>query len=220
MEKTPEAVDAFLEGRFCADDADMAGVLERNRQAGLAAIDVSPLQARLLTILAAATGARRILEVGTLGGYSTIALARGAGAEGQVVTLEIDSNAAATARANFTACGFADRITLLDGAAADSLARLEAKTPAPFDLTFIDADKVNNPLYIEAAIRLSRPGALILVDNVVREGRVLDASSEDPSIQGTRAAVALLADHPRLEATAIQTVGAKDWDGLALARVI
>ena len=220
MTVTPHAVDAWLESQFCAEDDALAAVLARNSAAGLPPIDVSPLQARLLTLLAAVTGARRILEVGALGGYSTIALARGAGPDGRVVTLEIDPNAAATARANFEACGVADRITLIEGAAADTLAGLSTDDDPPFDLSFIDADKVNNPVYIEHAVRLSRPGGLIIVDNVVRDGRVLDAHSDDPSVQGTREAVARLARHPRLEATAIQTVGAKDWDGLALARVL
>jgi predicted O-methyltransferase YrrM len=173
----------------------------------------------LLHLLARAAGARRILEIGTLGGYSTIWLARALPEQGRVVTLEIDPHHAEVARANLDRAGIGARVEIRVGPALDTLAALQAAGDVPFDLVFIDADKQNNANYVQAAIGLARPGALIIVDNVVREGRVLEAESGDPMVQGTRRLFDMLADEPRLDATAIQTVGVKKWDGLVVALV-
>ena len=195
------------------------GVLEANAAAGLPPIDVSPAQGKFLYLLAKAAGSRRILEVGTLGGYSTIWLARALPIDGILVTLEIDPHHAEVARANLEAAGARDRVEVRVGPALDSLAALAREQGPPFDLVFIDADKEHNADYVRAAIGLARAGALIVVDNVVREGRVLDEHSTDPNIRGTRRLFDTLASEPRLEATAIQTVGAKKWDGFVLAVV-
>jgi predicted O-methyltransferase YrrM len=201
------------------DDPALDAALEANKAGGLPAIDVSPVQGKLLHLLARAAGARRILEVGTLGGYSTIWLARALPDDGRVVTLEIDPHHAEVARANLDRAGIGARVDIRVGPALETFAALTAAGEAPFDLVFIDADKQNNANYVRAAIGLARPGALIIVDNVVREGRVLDADSEDPMVQGTRRLFDMLADEPRLDATAIQTVGVKKWDGLVVALV-
>jgi len=189
--------------------------LAANAAGGLPDIDVSPAQGRMLHLLARMAGARRILEVGTLGGYSTIELARALPDNGELVTLEIDSHHADVARANVAAAGLQDRVAVITGPALDSLATLDG----PFDFVFIDADKENNAAYVDHAIRLSRPGTTIAVDNVIREGGILDAASEDPRVQGTRALFEMVAADPRLTATAVQTVGVKKWDGFLLAVV-
>jgi predicted O-methyltransferase YrrM len=209
------AVDHYIEERLLGADAALAATLAANAAAGLPDIDVSPAQGRMLNLFVRMTGARRVLEVGTLGGYSTIELARAVGEGGSVVSLEIDPHHAAVARANIAAAGLSARVEVVTGAAEESLKRLD---PA-FDLTFIDADKPNNVTYLQHALRLARSGSVIVVDNVVREGGVLDAGSDDPRIQGTRALFDAIADEPRLTATAIQTVGAKKWDGFLLAVV-
>ena len=208
------AVDAYIGDRLLGDDPVLAAVLAANAAAGLPDIDVSPAHGRLLHLLARMMGARRILEIGTLGGYSTICLARALPEDGRLVTLEIDPHHAAVARENLARAGVAGKVELIIGPAADTLARLEG----PFDFVFIDADKPSNPVYLKEAIRLSRPGTAILVDNVVREGGVLDAESADDRIAGTRALFEAAAE-PRLAATAIQTVGVKKWDGFLLALV-
>jgi len=209
------AVDDYIGDRLLGEDPVLAAVLAANAAAGLPDIDVSPAHGRLLQLLARMMGARRILEIGTLGGYSTICLARALPEDGRVVTLEIDPHHAAVARENLARAGVADKVELIIGPAADTLARLEG----PFDFVFIDADKPSNPVYLKEAIRLSRPGTAILVDNVVREGGVLDADSADDRIAGTRALFEAAAAEPRLAATAIQTVGVKKWDGFLLALV-
>lgn len=209
------AVDRYIGDRLLADDAALSGALAANAAAGLPDIDVSPPQGRMLHLFARMAGARRILEIGTLGGYSTIELARALPPEGRLVSLEIDPHHAAVARGNVAAAGLADRVEIVVGPAVDSLARLDG----PFDLVFIDADKQGNADYVRAAIRLSRPGTVIVVDNVVREGEVIDADSDDPRVRGTRALFDLVAGEPRLSATAIQTVGSKKWDGFLLAIV-
>jgi predicted O-methyltransferase YrrM len=180
---------------------------------------VSPAQGKFLYLLAKSTAARHILEVGTLGGYSTIWLARALPADGRLVTLEIDPHHAEVARRNLEEAGVGDRVEVRVGPALDSLAALAKERIGPFDFVFIDADKEHNADYVDAAIDLARPGALILVDNVVREGGVLDDRSTDSKILGTRRLYDTLANEPRLEATAIQTVGAKKWDGFILAVV-
>lgn len=189
------------------------GALRASAEAGLPAYDVSPAQGALLEVLARSVRAERVLEVGTLAGYSALWLAR-SGA--RVVTLEVSEAHARVARANFARAGLADRIELVVGSAADTLPSIEG----PFDLVFVDADKPSNPLYLEHALRVARVGALIVVDNVVREGRVLDGSSDDPSVRGVRALFDRVEREPRLRATAIQTVGAKGHDGFLIATVL
>ena len=182
---------------------------------GLPPHEVTPLQGRLLELLARAVRARSILELGTLGGYSTIWLARGLAPGGRVTTLEAEPGYAEVARANIARAGLADIVDLRVGPALASLPLLEG----PFDLIFIDADKRSNPQYLEEALRLSRPGTLIVADNVVRDGTVLDEASTDPTVQGVRRFLEMLAAEPRVDATAIQTVGSKGWDGFVLATV-
>ncbi|HRO12679.1 O-methyltransferase [Amaricoccus sp.] len=209
------AVDGYLAGVLLGDDPALAATLAANAAAGLPAIDVSPLQGKLLHILARMAGARRILEIGTLGGYSTIWLARALPEGGRVVSLEAEARHAEVARANIAKAGLADRVEVVVGPALGSLPTLEG----PFDLVFIDADKRGNPDYLAWALRLSRPGTVIVCDNVVRDGAVADAASRDPGVLGTRRFFEMLAAEPRLTATAVQTVGAKGWDGFAIAIV-
>lgn len=218
METDWARVDDYIVEKLLAGDR-LAEVLEANAAAGLPAIDVSPAQGRLLYLLARATGARRILEIGTLGGYSTIWLARALDPGGRIVTLELEARHAEVARRNLDRAGVGEMVEIRLGEALASLAALAEEPSAPFDLVFIDADKEQNADYLKAAIGLARPGALIIVDNVVREGRVLDDRSADPNIHGTRRLYDMLASEPRLEATAIQTVGAKKWDGIIVAVV-
>jgi predicted O-methyltransferase YrrM len=217
-DKNWAAVDDYIVDRLVGGDQPQAA-LEANAAAGLPAIDVSPAQGKFLYLLAKSTAARHILEVGTLGGYSTIWLARALPADGRLVTLEIDPHHAEVARRNLEEAGVGDRVEVRVGPALDSLAALAKERIGPFDFVFIDADKEHNADYVDAAIDLARPGALILVDNVVREGGVLDDRSTDSKILGTRRLYDTLANEPRLEATAIQTVGAKKWDGFILAVV-
>lgn len=209
-------MDSYIEDRLLPADPVLAAVLAESEKAGLPAIAVSPAQGRMLHIFALMLGARRILEIGTLGGYSTICLARALPADGQVVTLEYDPHHAEVARANFVQAGLAGRIDLRLGRAADTLPVLAAEAGAPFDLIFIDADKPSNPLYFEWALKLSRPGTLIVCDNVVRRGAVADPESADPNVIGTRRLFELAGDTPHLVSTAVQTVGAKGYDGFAL----
>ncbi len=209
-----EAVDAHLDGLFAPPDPALEGALAASAAAGLPPISVSPTQGRLLSILAVSVGAQRILEVGTLGGYSAVWLARALPEEGRLVTLELDRHHAEVARANLAAAGLAEQTDVRVGPAADTLRELQP----PFDFVFIDADKASTPTYLTEALRLTRPGGMIVIDNVVRDGSVLDAHG-DAAVQGVRRVLAMLAADPRLDATAIQTVGAKGWDGLAIARV-
>jgi predicted O-methyltransferase YrrM len=215
-----DAVDDFITSALLPDDASLADTAAAAAAAGLPPIAVSAPQGALLGVLAGAIGARRVLEIGTLGGYSTLWLARALPADGVLISCEIDPAHAAVATASLAAAGVADRVEVRVGPALDTLDALHGVRVEPFDLTFIDADKANNPRYLEHAVALSRRGSLILVDNVVRGGEVLDADSEDPSIVGTRAVYDLVGRHPRLEATVIQTVGSKGYDGLLIARVV
>jgi predicted O-methyltransferase YrrM len=210
------AVDAYIAERLVADETFEA-VMAANAAAGLPAIDVSPAQGKLLYLMARMIGARRMLEIGTLGGYSTIWLARALPEGGKVVTLEAMPRHAEVARANFALAGVADRIELRLGFALDSLAALAREGVEPFDLVFIDADKGNNPHYLDWAVKLGRPGTLIITDNVVRDGEILNSASRDEDVVGTRALFDRLSSDPRLSATAIQTVGSKGWDGFAFA---
>jgi len=212
-------VDHLLTEALVPTDPALDAALEASAAAGLPPINVSPNQGKLLQLLARLQGARRILEIGTLGGYSTIWLARALPKGGRLITLEADPKRAEVARANLGRAGLAEVVELRVGRALDTLPGLAAEGRGPFDLTFIDADKRSNPEYFAWALRLSRPGALIIVDNVVRGGAVLDAGSEDESVQGVRRLFGLLAAEGRVSATAIQTVGSKGYDGLVIALV-
>lgn len=211
------AIDDYLAGHLLGEDAGLDAALVNNEAKGLPPIDVSAVQGKLLYLLAKMAGARRVLEVGTLGGYSTIWLARALLQGGQVVTLELEPHNAAIARENLDRAGVGEKVEIVVGAAGDSLA---AMAPGdPFDFVFIDADKQSNSRYVHEAIRLGRPGTTIIVDNVVRDGGVIDADSTNTQIVGTRAMFEMLAGEGRVDATAIQTVGAKGWDGFVLALV-
>lgn len=214
-----EEMDAYIVERLLPGDQVLEEVLAASAAAGLPAISVSAAQGQMLHIFARMVGAKRILEIGTLGGYSTIFLARALPAGGRVVTLEADPRHAAVAGANFERAGLADKVDLRIARAIETLPLLEAEGAGPFDLIFIDADKPSNPDYLHWALRLSRPGTLIVCDNVVREGRVLDAQSTDGSVVGIRRTYDLAGADPRLVATAVQTVGAKGYDGFALLLV-
>ena len=212
-------VDDYLAGTLELSDAVLEAALDASRAAGLPAISVSPAQGKLLHLLARAMGVRSILEIGTLGGYSTIWLARALPADGQLVTLELDPKHARVAQENFARAGVADIVELRLGAALETLPSLVADGRGPFDLIFVDADKPNIPAYFTWALQLSRPGSVIIVDNVVRGGAVADAASDDPNVQGVRRLNELLAAEPRVSATVVQTVGSKGYDGFALAVV-
>lgn len=212
-----QAVDDYIADKLLGADDALAATLPHNEAQGLPPIDVSPAQGKMLFLMAQMAGARRILEVGTLGGYSTIWLARALPADGQLVTLEVDRKHARVAQENLDRAGLSDRVDVRVGPAQDSLAAMTGE--GPFDFVFIDADKQGNPLYVDEAVRLGKAGTIIVVDNVVRGGGVLDADSADNSVRGTRALFDLLERDPRLDATAVQTVGAKGWDGFVLARV-
>lgn len=214
-----DAIDAFISDHFLEDDPALDAALTASEATGMPAIQVAPLQGKLLMILATAIGARKILEIGTLGGYSTIWLARGLAAGGRLITLEQNPDYAEVARNNIANAGLADRVELRVGKALDTLPKLEAEGAGPFDLVFIDADKPNTPDYYEWAVKLARPGSLIIVDNVVREGAVLAANSENPHVKGLRGFYARAATDPRVTATAFQTVGSKGHDGLAIVLV-
>jgi len=209
------AVDDYICDLFVGDDPVLAATLAASDAAGLPAIAVAPNQGKLLHLLARAQGARAILEIGTLGGYSTIWLARALNADGRLITLEANPKRAAVARANIERAGLASMVDLRIGPALETLPQLAG----PFDLIFIDADKQSNADYFRWALRLSRRGSLIIVDNVVREGKVIDAESRDPLVRGVRRLYDVMAAEPRVSATAIQTVGLKGYDGFAVALV-
>ncbi|MFF9394616.1 O-methyltransferase [Streptomyces griseoluteus] len=213
-------VDLYFTGRLAPDDDALRAALRDSEAAGLPSIAVTPTQGKFLHLLAQIQGARTVLEIGTLGGYSTIWLARALPEDGRVVTLEHNPEHADVAVRNIARAGLERMVDVRVGPALESLPNLADENPAPFDLVFIDADKANNPHYVEWALRLTRTGSLIILDNVVRDGRVADPTSTDPAITGTRAAIDLIADHPRLTGTALQTVGGKGYDGFALARVV
>lgn len=213
-------VDTYIVEKLLGDaDPVFQATLAANAAGGLPPIDVSPAQGKFLNLMAKIIGARRILEIGTLGGYSTLWMAKALPEDGRLVTLEFSPRHAAVAADNFARAGLSNRIDLRVGAALDSLPQLAAEGAGPFDLVFIDADKPNNPGYLDWAVKLGRPGTVIILDNVVRGGGVVDPRSVEPSIVGTRAAFDLLAGHPEMEATALQTVGLKGWDGFVLGRI-
>lgn len=213
------AVDDYVARHLLGGDTALAATLAANAAGGLPDIDVSPPQGKMLHLLARMAGAHRILEVSTLGGYSTIWLARALPEDGRLVTLELEPHHAEVARANIARAGFADRVEIRVGPAVETLAAMIGAGEGPFDFVFIDADKPSNVAYLNAAIALSRPGTTIIVDNVVRAGGVLDTASDDPRVAGTRALFEAVGAHPRLSATAVQTVGGKKWDGFLLAIV-
>ena len=213
------AVDRYLADLLVASDPALDAALEASAAVGLPAHDVSPNEGKLLLLLARLQGARTILEIGTLGGYSTIWLARALPADGRLITLEIDGTHAEVARTNVARAGLADLVELRLGPALETLPQLAAEGRAPFDMIFVDADKASNPDYFPWALALSRRGSLIVADNVVRKGAVVDAASGDPSVQGVRRFLELVAAEPRVSATAIQTVGSKGYDGFAIALV-
>ena len=220
MSDTPWAdVDRYLVDLLHPRDDALEHAMEASTAAGLPPIAVTPPGGKLLHILARLIGARRILEVGTLAGYSTIWLARAAGKEGLVTTLELDEKHAEVAAANIAYAGLSSTVDIRLGRAADTLAGIHAEGGPPYDMIFIDADKASIPVYFTWALRLSRPGSLILVDNVIRNGAVIDASSTDPNIIGVRRFNEMLASEPRVTATTIQTVGAKGYDGMTFAIV-
>jgi predicted O-methyltransferase YrrM len=210
------AVDRWLEATLVGTDPVTDEALAAAAAAGLPAHEVSPLQGRLLELLVRLRGPRSVLELGTLGGVSTIWLARALPEGGRLVSVEVDPAAAAVARESLARAGLSDRADVRVGPAIEILPTLEA----PFDLVFLDADKRSNPEYLEWALRLSAPGTLLVADNVVRAGAVADREAADPSAAGARRFLELVGEHPRLVATALQTVGAKGWDGFALALVL
>ena len=214
------AVDELLTRTLVRQDDALAQALAASAHAGLPHIEVTPPAGKVLHVLARAMGARRILEIGTLGGYSTIWLARALPADGALVSLEISEKHAQVARANIERAGLAGVATVRTGPALESLAAMHREGCAPFDLVFIDADKPSNIAYLEWALRLARPGTLILCDNVIRKGQILDGGSPDPSVQGSLALLRAMGEDPRLCATAVQTVGAKGHDGIAMALVL
>lgn len=210
-------VDDYISDLLIGADPALDGALVAGDKAGLPQISVTPSQGKMLHLIARIRGARKILEIGTLAGYSTIWLARALPEDGKLITLEYEPLHAEVATANIAAAGLADRVEVKVGAALDTLPTIADE--APFDLFFIDADKVNNPRYVQWALDHSRPGSVIIVDNVVRGGQVVDATSTDPSVVGTRELGALLASESRVSATMVQTVGDKGYDGFALAVV-
>ena len=218
-QETWNAVDRYFADALASPDAALDAALKASADAGLPAIAVAPNQGMFLSLLVRAIGARRVLELGTLGGYSTIWMARALPADGRVITLEADARHAEVARANLARAGLASVVEVRLGPALETLPTIAAEGSGPFDLVFIDADKANIPAYFAWALKLSRRGSLIVVDNVVREGAVTDAASTDASVQGVRRLVALLASEPRVSATALQTVGAKGYDGFVIALV-
>jgi predicted O-methyltransferase YrrM len=213
------AVDRYFSEQLSLSDPALDAALAANRAAELPAIDVAPNQGKFLQLLALLVGARKILEIGTLGGYSSIWLARALPAGGRLITLEFNPKHAEVARANIAGAGLAHLVDIRVGAALDTLGKLQNEITEPFDLIFIDADKPNNAEYLRWALKLSRRGTLIIIDNVVRDGSVIDAASSNPDVQGARRLFEQLAAESRLSSTALQTVGIKGYDGFALAIV-
>jgi len=217
-EPDPKALDELFTRVLHTEDDALRAARESAAAADMPAIEVSAQHGRLLSLLARMSNAKRVLEIGTLAGYSTINLARGVGADGRVVTLEFEQRHAEVARANFERAGVADRVEVIVGAALDTLPRL-AERGETFDMFFIDADKENNVSYVEWAIKLGHPGSVIVVDNIARMGRVLNPADGDHQAKAVRDMFDMIGEHPRLDAAAIQTVGTKNWDGFAVALV-
>ncbi|MET0342431.1 MAG: O-methyltransferase [Polyangiales bacterium] len=219
-DETWRKVDDYILSNVIGEDTALRDAVKDSRAAGLPDIAVSASHGKLLHLLAQTLGAQKILEIGTLGGYSTIWLARALGTGGTLTSLEYEPKHAEVARKNLARAGVADRVTIRIGAALDTLPVLAKESAGPFDLTFIDADKQNIPAYFDWARKLSRPGSVIIVDNVVRRGAILDEHTPDTAVQGVRALYAQLRDDRRVSASAVQTVGAKGYDGFLLARVL
>ena len=213
-------IDRYLSKAVIASDPVLEHALKASERAGLPAIQVSPQQGKLLMLLAQMVGAQRILEIGTLAGYSTIWLGRGLPPQGKLITLEADPKHAEVARSNIARADFADFVEVRLGRALDSLPKLAAENHAPFDMFFIDADKKNIPEYFTWCLRLSRPGSVIVVDNVVRDGAVIDPQSQEAGVQGIRRFFEIAAAESRVTGTALQTVGVKGHDGFAIYRVV
>ena len=219
MQERWNQVDAYFEGLFTANDRVMDEVLNASDNALLPPINVSPTQGKLLTVMALAVGAKHILEIGTLGGYSTIWLARALPKDGKLITLEYEPKHAAVAKANIEHAGFEDMVDIRIGDAVKILPELAQEESEPFDLIFIDADKTNNVTYFQWALELSRVGSMIIVDNVVRDGQVVNPASMDDRVLGTQEFLTLFANESRITTTAIQTVGNKGYDGFAIGVV-
>ena len=219
MKQLWAAVDRYFGNFLAPEDEALTASIEANREAGLPPIDVPALLGKFLELMVRISGARRVLEIGTLGGYSTIWLARALPEGGRVITLEIDPHHAEVARANLTTAGVLDRVEIRVAPAVESLRQFHETGSAPFDLIFLDADKKNLPDYLEWSLKLSRPGTVIVVDNVVRDGKVIEPDNSDPDVRGVRRMIAIMAANPRLCATAIPTVGARGYDGFAVAVV-
>lgn len=213
------AVDHYFDGLFAPPDPALDAAIKATSDAGMPLINVAANQGKLLQLLARMVGARKILEVGTLGGYSAIWMARALPPDGRLITLEVNPTHADIARANIARAGLADKVEVRLGSAHDSLPQLAEQGSGPFDLVFIDADKASTSAYLTWALRLTKPGSLILIDNVVRNGAVADAASTNADVQGIQQGLAMLANEPRVSATALQTVGVKGYDGLAIALV-
>jgi predicted O-methyltransferase YrrM len=214
------AVDRYFTETLVPSDAVLDAALQANAEAGLPTIDVAPNQGKFLQLLVQLRGARRILEIGTLGGYSSIWMARALPADGRLTTLEFSPKHAEVARANIARAGLGKKVEIRVGPALETLAKMKTEGTEPFDLIFIDADKPNTPNYLTWALKFSRPGTLLIGDNVVREGEIADASSTDENVQGQRRFLEMMAAEPRLSATALQTVGSKGYDGFAMALVL
>ncbi|MER7796725.1 O-methyltransferase [Microbacterium sp. NPDC096154] len=218
-EPTPEnwaTADRWLSDVLIGPDPALDEAIADQESAGMPAIEVAPVAGKLLHLLARMSGARRVLEIGTLGGYSTIWLARALPPDGEVVTIEAEPDHADVARSNLARAGVADRVDVRVGVALDILPTLDG----PFDLVFIDADKESNTRYLDWAARLGRPGAVVVLDNIGRDGEIVHADADDTKVRGTREALEMLGSDPRFEATALQTVGLKGWDGIAIALVL
>ena len=218
--KVWNAVDQYVNDQLVSTDPALSAALQDSNAAGLPQINVSPSQGKLLQLLAQVRGARSILEIGTLGGYSTIWLARALPRDGRLISLEAEPKHVEVARANIKRAGLADNVEIRCGRALDTLPQLVAENRGPFDLVFIDADKPGYPDYLEWALKLSRRGSVIIADNVVRDGAVADSASRDPGVRGVRRFIEMLAAEPRVSASVIQTVGSKGYDGFAMALVI
>ncbi|MGA3333514.1 MAG: O-methyltransferase [Terracidiphilus sp.] len=214
------SVDRYFGDLLAPSDEKLEAAVKANRKARLPAIDVSPLQGKFLQVLVQMTRAKRVLEIGTLGGYSAIWMARALPRDGRIVSLEFSPKHAEVAHANLSNAGVDKLVDIRIGPALSTLPKLAAEGAEPFDLIFIDADKKNNPHYLQWALKLSRPGTVILVDNVARHGNVVEAKSSGPEIVGTRRCLEMMAAEPRLSAVALQTVGVKGLDGFALAVVL
>ncbi|MGA2216594.1 MAG: O-methyltransferase [Terracidiphilus sp.] len=220
MQELWTAVDRYFSDLLIPSDENMDAALAANQQAGLPPIDITPLQGSFLEFLVRLSGARCVLEIGTLGGYSTLWLTRGLPKDGRILTLELDPHHATVARANLQRAGALDRVEVMVGPATESLRALKESGSTAFDLIFIDADKERYPEYLDWALKLSRPGTTIVADNVVRDGQVVDAECDDPHVQGVKRFMEQLAAEPRASTTVLQTVGTKGYDGFALALVL